>query len=88
MRSTAVALAVATAWDVSTPRAQRPGNPTRAHCVGPVRTGHTCAADRIDGEPMALSAAKFMWRTHFVVLPMVNGPSGFAALADSSLVKT
>jgi hypothetical protein len=87
VRSTAVALAVATGWNALTPRAQRPGNLTRAHGVDPVRTGHICAADRIDGELMALSAAKFMWRTHFVVLPMVNGPSGFAALADISLLE-
>jgi hypothetical protein len=88
VRSTAVALAVATCWNALMPRADRPGNLTLAHGANPVRTGHACAADRIDGELMALSAAKFMWRTHFVILPMVNGPSGFAVLTDRSLVKT
>lgn len=88
VRSTAVALAVATGWSVMTPHSDRPGNLTRAHAADAARTGHTCAAARIDGELTALSAAKFMWRTHFVLLPMVNGPSGFAALTDSSLVKT
>jgi hypothetical protein len=88
VRSTAVALAIATGWNALTPRAQPPGNLTRTRGADPVRTGHTCAADRIDGELMALSAAKFVWRTHFVILPMVNGPRGFAALADSSLMET
>ena len=88
IRATAVALAVATAWKAMTPHAARPGNLSRALGENQIQTGHACAADLIDGELMALSAASFIWRTHFVVLPMINRPSGFSALSDASLVKT
>jgi hypothetical protein len=56
--------------------------------TGLSRTGHACAADLIDGEPIAISAVRFMWKTHFVVLPMVNSPIGISLLADAPLIAT
>lgn len=88
IRSTAVALAIAVGWHVMAPHAARPGNLARTSAAGTVRTGHTCAADRIGGDFMAMSAAKFMWNTNFVLLPMISGPSRLATLVAESLVKT
>lgn len=86
IRATAVALAIATGWQAMTPNGTRPGNLSRQFDGG-VQTGHACAADMINGEMMGLSAAKFMWRTHFVILPMENHPSGFLTLADTPLIQ-
>ena len=87
IRATAVTLTIASGWHGMMPHGVRPGNLSREY-GDEVHTGHACAADLIDCEVMALSAAKFMWRTHFVVLPMVNRPSGFSTLADASLTRT
>ncbi|RWG14586.1 MAG: hypothetical protein EOQ55_23645 [Mesorhizobium sp.] len=86
IRATTVALAVASGWRAMTPHGTRPGNLSRAF-ADQIHTGHACAADMINGESMALSAAKFMWRTNFVVLPMVHKPTEFSALSDTSLAK-
>jgi hypothetical protein len=87
IRATAVTLTIASGWHAMMPHGARPGNLSREF-GNQVHTGHACAADLIDCEMMALSAAKFMWRTHFVVLPMVNRPSEFSILANTSLTRT
>ena len=87
VRATAVALAVATGWQVIAPHGEVPGNLVRAS-DGMAWTGHACAADLIEGEPIAISAARFMWKTHFVVLPMVNSPIGVSLLAATPLITT
>jgi hypothetical protein len=87
LRSTAVALAIAVGWQVMGPHEQQPGNLAQRPAVGQLRTGHACAAERIAGDPIAVCAAKFMWRTNFVVLPLVNAPIRVAVLSTDSLGK-
>lgn len=87
VRATAVALAVATAWEIMAPNGMVPGNLIYT-TAGGVRTGHACAAELIEGELTAISAARFIWKTHFVVLPMINSPIGVSLLADASLIST
>ena len=69
VRATAAALAIATAWQATEPSEAEPGNLAQNLGEG-ARFGHTCAASMIDGTVTALAAARYMWRTHFVVLPM------------------
>ncbi|MBT1156705.1 hypothetical protein J1C56_13985 [Aminobacter anthyllidis] len=83
----AVTLAIASVWQVMAPHDAPPGNLMRTSGSA-IRTGHSCAAEFLDGDLMPIRAFKFMWRTHFVVLPMVNSPSGFSTMADTSLIKT
>lgn len=83
----AVTLAIASVWTIMAPQHVPPGNLTRA-AAGSVRTGHACAAELIEGDIMPIRATKFMWQTHFVILPMVNIPSGFSVMADASLLTT
>jgi hypothetical protein len=87
VRSTAVALAIAVGWQVMGPHEEQPGNLAQRLAVGRPRTGHACAADRIAGDPIAVSAAKFMWKTNFVVLPLVNAPIRVTVLSTESLRK-
>ncbi|KAA3451631.1 hypothetical protein C7I87_06385 [Mesorhizobium sp. SARCC-RB16n] len=87
IRACAVALAVATAWQVTAPRGAPPGNLGR-HADGTERTGHTCAAALIDSEEMALVALRHAWTTEFVLLPMQSVPAALIAGANSSLSKT
>ncbi|SEG70573.1 MULTISPECIES: ABC-three component system protein [unclassified Methylobacterium] len=81
IRATGAALAVATGWGTIAPSIGRPGNLTHGRSLGN-RQGHACAAAMIEGEPTALAAARFMWRTHFVLLPMEHGSVRAAMLAD------
>jgi len=87
VRATAVALVVATGWQVMAPHGHVPGNLVRTS-AGQPQTGHACAADLIEGEPLPVGAVRFMWKTHFVVLPMVNSPIGVSLLADAPLIAT
>jgi hypothetical protein len=84
VRACAVALAVATAWQVTTPRSVHPGNLARS-ANGTDRCGHTCAAGFIDGEDMALAALQHAWSTEFVLLPMQAIPPAMMADANRSL---
>jgi hypothetical protein len=68
LRGTAVALAIATAWDATSPKDARPGNLVRLRNGDGEWAGHGCAADMINGDEMSLCAASFMWRTQFVIL--------------------
>ncbi|APG93212.1 hypothetical protein SAMCFNEI73_pB0012 (plasmid) [Sinorhizobium americanum] len=87
VRACAVALAVATTWQVTTPRSAHPGNLGR-NIGGTQRTGHTCAAGLIDSEEMALVALRHAWTTEFVLLPMQTIPPALMAAANSSLNRT
>lgn len=80
IRATAAALVIAAGWRVLAPSGQAPGNLLQADGVAN-RSGHACAAAMIGGMPTALAAARHMWTTHFVVLPMENGSVRAAALA-------
>ncbi|PYD71785.1 hypothetical protein CFR74_13055 [Novacetimonas hansenii] len=84
IRATAAALAVAAGWAGITPHLREPGNLTRvAAKPGPRdHTGHVCAAERIDGRALAMEAAGFLWRTDFVLLPMMTSPIAVALRAE------
>jgi len=81
VRACAVALMVATAWQVTAPRSVHPGNLAR-NANGTDRSGHNCAAGFIDGEEMALIALRHSWSTEFVLLPMQAVP--LAMMMDSN----
>ncbi|MFS8036696.1 ABC-three component system protein [Xanthobacter sp. AM11] len=68
LRGTAVALAIAAAWDATSPKSARPGNLVRLRDGDSAWAGHGCAADMINGDEMSLCAASFMWQTQFVIL--------------------
>jgi hypothetical protein len=68
VRGTAVALAIAAAWQTTAPKGARPGNLVRARNPDIAWTGHGCAADMINGMDMSLCAGSYMWRTQFVIL--------------------
>lgn len=84
IRACAVALMVATAWQITAPCAAHPGNLAR-NANGTQRTGHACAAGYIDGEEMTLAALRHAWTTEFVLLPMQTVPPALIAGANSSL---
>lgn len=85
VRAIAAALAVAAAWPDTAPRAERPGNLSRAIAGGDPWHGHACGADLIARQPTAIAAVTFMWRTHFVVLSQLNQPLALATGAQASL---
>lgn len=73
LRGTAVALAIAAAWDATSPKSARPGNLVRLRDGDSEWAGHGCAADMINGTEMSLCAASFMWQTQFVILVVKSG---------------
>jgi len=83
IRACAVAVAVATAWQVTAPRNAHPGNLGR-DANGTERTGHTCAAGLINNEEMTLAALRHAWTTEFVVLPMEAVSPAVIAGANTS----
>lgn len=68
VRGTAVALAIAAAWQTTTPKSSGPGNLERLRNDDSAWTGHGCAADMINGDDMSLCAGSYMWQTQFVIL--------------------
>ena len=68
VRGTAVALAIAAAWQTTSPKSAGPGNLVRLRNGDSDWVGHGCAADLINGNDMSLCAATYMWRTQFVIL--------------------
>lgn len=68
LRGTAVALAIAAAWDATSPKSTKPGNLVRQRGGDSEWAGHGCAADMINGDEMSLCAVSFMWQTEFVIL--------------------
>ncbi|MDQ0420292.1 hypothetical protein J2045_001311 [Peteryoungia aggregata LMG 23059] len=87
IRACAVALTVATTWQVIAPRDSRPGN-LRRDINGAMRSGHTCAAAFIDNEDMAIMALRHAWTTEFVLLPMQAVPAAMIVGANNSLNNT
>jgi hypothetical protein len=67
-RGSAVALAIAAAWQTTVPKKDGPGNLVRQRNENSIWTGHGCAADMIDGNDMSLYAGSYMWQTQFVIL--------------------
>lgn len=68
VRGTTVALAIAAAWETLAPSDLGPGNLLRGRTGTAPWTGHSCAADIVDGIPMSQCAARYMWQTQFVIL--------------------
>jgi hypothetical protein len=68
VRGTAVALAIAAAWQATAPKSAGPGNLVRLRDEGGSWAGHGCAADMINGNDMSLCAVSYMWKTQFVIL--------------------
>ena len=66
---TALSLAIATVWGQTAPRRARPGNLLR-QIAGGERTGHGCAADRIQGQRTIRRAEAHAWETNFVLLAL------------------
>jgi NAD(P)-binding Rossmann-like domain len=87
VRAVAVALAVAAGWTAMTPAGAPPGNLARTRLAGGPWAGHACGADLIDREPTALGAGRYMWHTHFVVLPMIDVPIEIAVRSAAGLAE-
>ena len=81
VRGTAVALAIAAAWQTTAPKGNGPGNLIRERPGATAWVGHGCAADLINGDDMSLCAASYMWQTQFVILT-VKGTVEVARLAN------
>jgi len=86
VRGTAVALAIAAAWQSTSPKGARPGNLFRTRPGEEEWSGHSCAADRIAGDAMALCASAYMWQTNFVILS-VQGTIELAVKAQQTFAK-
>lgn len=87
IRVCAAGLAVAAAWQITTPRGIHPGNLGRTAGAN-TRTGHACGAALIEGEEMAIAALQHMWSTDFVILPMQSLPATMFSRANASLSRT
>ena len=87
LRAVAVALAVAAGWTEMAPAGTPPGNLARTRLAGSAWAGHACGADLIDREPTALRAGRYMWHTHFVVLPMIDVPIEIAVRSAAGLAE-
>lgn len=81
VRGTTVALAIAAAWQTTSPKGVGPGNLVRERDGDSAWTGHGCAADLINGSDMSLCAASYMWQTQFVILT-VKGTIEVARIAE------
>lgn len=68
VRGTTVSLAIAAAWQTTSPKGVGPGNLVREREGDSTWAGHGCAADLINGSDMSLCAASYMWQTDFVIL--------------------
>ncbi|MDO8405169.1 MAG: hypothetical protein Q7T27_16905 [Pseudomonas sp.] len=87
VRGTTVALAIAAAWETLAPCDLAPGNLLRSRAGATSWTGHTCAADQVDGVAMSLCAARYMWQTQFVILS-VRGSIDLAMRAEEAFSST
>jgi hypothetical protein len=81
VRGTAVAIAIASAWQTTSPKGARPGNLVRLRDGDSAWAGHGCAADMINGNEMSLCAASYMWQTQFVIL-VVKGAIEVSRIAE------
>ena len=87
LRATAVALMIAAGWTQVSPAGAVPGNLALTRPNGGW-TGHACGADLIDRQPLALQAARFLWRTNFVVLPLTDSSVSVTFDAEASFSST
>ena len=86
IRGTAVSLAIAAAWQTTSPKGAGPGNLMRVRDGDSPWSGHGCAADLINGNDMALCAASYMWQTQFVIL-IVKGTIEVARSAERAFAQ-
>lgn len=86
LRGTTVALAIAAAWQTTSPKGARPGNLVRERDGDSAWAGHGCAADLINGSDMSLCAASYMWQTQFVIL-IVKGTIEVARIAERAFAQ-
>jgi hypothetical protein len=86
IRGTAVSLAIAASWETTGPKSAHPGNLLRQRGERAEWTGHSCAADRIDGKAMPLCAGSYMWQTQFVILT-VQGTVEVARRAETAFTQ-
>jgi hypothetical protein len=86
VRGTTVALAIAAAWQTTSPKGGGPGNLVRQRDGDSAWTGHGCAADLINGSEMSLCAASYMWQTQFVIL-IVKGTIEVARIAERAFAQ-
>lgn len=87
VRGTTIALAIAAAWQTTSPKGAGPGNLIRERGGDSAWAGHGCAADLINGSDMSLCAASYMWRTQFVIL-IVKGTIEVARIAERAFAQT
>jgi len=87
LRATAVAVMIAAGWTRVSPAHAAPGNLALTRPNGGW-TGHACGADLIDRQPLALQAARFLWLTNFVVLPLTDSSVSVAFDAEASFSAT
>jgi hypothetical protein len=85
-RGTTVALAIAAAWQTTSPKGVGPGNLVRERDGDSPWAGHGCAADLINGRDMSLCAASYMWQTEFVIL-IVKGAIEVARIAERAFAQ-
>jgi hypothetical protein len=81
VRGTSIAIAIASAWQTTSPKNARPGNLVRLRDGDSPWAGHGCAADMINGSDMSLCAASYMWQTQFVIL-VVKGAIEVSRIAE------
>lgn len=86
IRGTTVALAIASAWNTTSPKGGGPGNLVREREGDAAWMGHGCAADLINGSDMSLCAASYMWQTQFVIL-IVKGTIEVARSAERAFAQ-
>lgn len=87
IRGTAVSLAIASCWQSTNPKGERPGNLGRGLNDQTVWSGHGCAAERINGTATPLCAGNFMWETNFVILT-VQGAIDISRQAEATFSQT
>lgn len=86
VRGTTVALAIAAAWQTTSPKGAGPGNLVRQRDGDSAWTGHGCAANLINGSDMSLCAASYVWQTQFVIL-IVKGTIEVARIAERAFAQ-
>lgn len=87
IRGTAVSLAIAASWQLTSPAGTRPGNLRRQRHEAPEWSGHGCAANLINRKALALCAGTYMWQTNFVILA-VEGLIELSKAAESQFTHT
>lgn len=87
IRATAVTVMVAAGWTQASPSQGARGNLAVQRAAGHW-SGHACGAEMIDRRLMSIQAGRFVWTTHFVVLPLVDQVVQVSRLAETTLADT